>query len=953
MRRLTALIWLAATISAAAQEPGARRPLDHGVYDHWKRVMEERLSNDGRWLLYALAPEEGDAVLEVKETSASGRHVVPRGSGGRFSEDGRWAVFMIKPELQATRAAKRAKKKPEEQPKDSLGILDLATGLLVKIERVQSFKLPEEGSGWLAYLLEKEATKDTARTEDTTGAAPQDSAQKRPKKKKEEGATLILRRLETGAEQRYEHVVEYAFATNARRFAFATSTRDGSGDGIHLVDLETGVSMPLMTGQGVYKHLTFDASGEQLAWITDRDDYAARQPAFSLVHWRAGGQLGARVRPGSPGLREGWWVSEDADLAFSKDGRRLFFGTAPRPVPDPEDEPAEWEEVKLDVWNWRDPLLQPMQLVQRERELKRSYRAVLHLRDNRVVQLADDSVPEVTVAREGESDVALGVSDVPYRQLVSWDFPRYHDAYLIDVRSGTRRRVLEKIQAEPDLSPDGRYLTWWDGHRRAWFALSTQGGSPVNLTAQVPYPVHDELNDAPMIPPPYGMAGWTAEDRSFLVYDAHDIWATDPTGRRPPRRVTEGVGRRTNREFRYLRLDPEARFIPEREPILLRVFDRGTKGSGFARDRLEGEAEPQVLVLEDRTFRLLQKAKRADVLLFTRERFDEFPDLWVSDLTGRTPRRMSEANPAMREFRWGTAELVRWRSLNGQPLEGLLFKPEGFDPAGRYPMLVYFYETMSDGLHTFRTPIAGGSSISISFYVSRGYVVFVPDVHYRIGYPGESAFDCVVSGVLHILSQGFVDPSRVGVQGHSWGGYQIAYLLTRTNIFAAAEAGAPVANMTSAYGGIRWGSGMSRMFQYERSQSRIGGSLWDAQRLYFENSPLFRADRIETPLLMLHNDQDDAVPWYQGIELFVALRRLGKPAWLLNYNGEPHGLRKWQNRKDWAVRMQQFFDHYLKDAPPPVWLARGVPAVLKGKTLGLELLEQEGSPEVANSGNRH
>jgi dipeptidyl aminopeptidase/acylaminoacyl peptidase len=222
-------------------------------------------------------------------------------------------------------------------------------------------------------------------------------------------------------------------------------------------------------------------------------------------------------------------------------------------------------------------------------------------------------------------------------------------------------------------------------------------------------------------------------------------------------------------------------------------------------------------------------------------------------------------------------------------------------------------------------------------------------VHYRVGYPGESALDCIVPGILSILEEGFVDPARIGVQGHSWGGYQIAHMITQTDIFAAAEAGAPVSNMTSAYGGIRWASGMNRAMQYEKTQSRIGATLWEGLPRYIENSPLFWADKVNTPVLMLHNDEDGAVPWYQGIEFFTALRRLGKPTWLVNYNGEPHGVRKYQNRKDWAERMQQFFDHYLQGAPAPVWLVEGVPAVMKGKTLGLELVE-ETKPTTAGGG---
>ena len=318
-----------------------------------------------------------------------------------------------------------------------------------------------------------------------------------------------------------------------------------------------------------------------------------------------------------------------------------------------------------------------------------------------------------------------------------------------------------------------------------------------------------------------------------------------------------------------------------------------------------------------------------------------FPDLWTSTLDLGHMRQISEANPQQDDYLWGSVDLIEWTSLDGIPLKGMLYKPEGFDAAKKYPMMVYFYEKMSNGLHRHRPPATARSSISFSFYASRGYLVFVPDIPYKVGYPGESALNAVVPGVTALINKGFVDEENIGVQGHSWGGYQIAYMVTETNLFKAAEAGAPVSNMTSAYGGIRWGSGMSRMFQYEKTQSRIGGSLWQYPLRYIDNSPLFQADKIETPILMMHNDDDGAVPWYQGIEFFVALRRLGKPVWMLNYNGEPHGLQKYQNKRDFAIRMQQFFDHYLKGAPAPVWMEKGVPAIDKGKTLGLELVAPE------------
>jgi dipeptidyl aminopeptidase/acylaminoacyl peptidase len=958
MRKTSFVFAIACCVASIAHaQSSAKRPLDHEVYDSWNQIRDQQLSDDGRWVLYALVPQDGDAELHVRSVASTTTHVVARGRSAQFSAEGGFVVFLIKPELTAQREAKKEKKKPDDQPKDSLGILNLGTGEITRVERVKSFAVPDDAGAWVAYLLEK-AVKE-GEEDDTTEAEEQEPAEpKEPepeeeaqeeeedkKKDKKDGTTLVLRNLNSGEEQQFDLVMEYAFAADGEFLAYATSSKDGSLDGAYAVETATGTVLSLLEGEGNYKALTVDESSEQLAFLADRDDYEADQPAFALYHWRNGARDARMLAgEGTAGIPEGWWVGEHGELSFSENGQRLFFGTAPRPAPEPEEETPEWEEVKVDIWNWKDLLLQPMQLVQRDEELKRTYRAVVHLGDARVVQLADEAVPEVEVIQDGDGDVALGFTNVPYRQLISWDTPGYLDIYLVDINSGSRRLIRERLQGSRfrvSLSPEGKYVSWWDGHERAWFVASASGGEPVNVTAALPHPIYNELHDWPMIPSSYGTAGWTEGDGWYLVYDRYDIWAVDPSGRRAPMNITEGMGRERNVQFRYVRLDPEQEAIPERDPILLSAFDRTTKTSGFYRDRIRGSDRPRQLVMQDRRLGPPRKAEDGDVLLFTRQSFQEFPDLWVSDLSLGDMRKMSDANPQQAEYRWGTAELVHWRSTDGKPLQGILYKPEDFDPSRQYPMMVYFYEKMSDGLHSYRSPGPGSSSISVSFYVSRGYVVFIPDIHYRVGYPGESAMDCVVSGVLSVLENGFVDPDRVGVQGHSWGGYQIAYLVTQTNIFRAAEAGAPVSNMTSAYGGIRWGSGMSRMFQYERSQSRIGGTLWDARPRYLANSPLFWADKIETPVLMLHNDEDGAVPWYQGIEFFVALRRLGKPAWMLNYNGEPHGLRKYPNKKDWAIRMQQFFDHYLQDAPPPVWLAEGVPAVEKGRTRGLELVEPE------------
>jgi dipeptidyl aminopeptidase/acylaminoacyl peptidase len=939
---LFTVLLLLASIPLIAQQ---KKPLTHDVYDFWNRINESAISVDGQWVMLSLGPLDGDAELRIKSLSNDRIYRVPRGVSAKFSYDSRFSVFLIKAPKDSVKKAKREKKKKEQMPKDSLGIVDLESGGVTRLARVKSFKLPEEAAGWVAIHLEKSiAKKDTTKAEENEKKKEEKAEKgKKSKKKKAEGTELVLRNLKTGAERRYPDVTSYHFSKDGKWLVYTAASKDSSADGIYAVRVETGEVRPILTGPGEYKQVAIDEAGKQVAFLSNRDDFVspdssrAQQPAFTLYHWRIGGEVPAAVaREGTPGIPEGWWVSEHGKVSFSKNGKRLFFGTAPRPEPEPEEDKADDEKVKVDIWNWKDPYLQPMQLKQLESERKRSYRAVVHLGKGRVVQLATEEVPEVTVGSEGNADVALGNSNMPYRQLISWDFPRYYDVYLIDVRTGKRLRVLEKVQARAQLSPKARYITWWNRDELAWYAMDVNGQKPINLTAGIPYPVHNELHDWPFKPNPYGNAGWTKDDKAFLIYDRYDIWATDPTGKRAPRNLTEGVGRADSLRFRYVRLDPEEKAIDPKAPMLLSAFHLYTKASGFYRDRVEGGREPARLVMMDRAFSTPRKAKEADRLLFTRSSFVEFPDLWMSDPDFRDMRKVSNANPQQSEYLWGTAELVEWTSLDGVPLQGILYKPENFDPGKKYPMMVYFYERNSDNLYRHWAPEPHRSIINFTFYVSRGYLVFVPDIRYKVGYPGESAVNAVLPGVTHLIKRGFVDEANIGVQGHSWGGYQVAYLVTRTNIFKAAEAGAPVSNMTSAYGGIRWGSGMSRMFQYERTQSRIGGSLWEVPLRYIENSPLFWADRIETPLLIMHNDQDGAVPWYQGIELFVALRRLGKPVWLINYNDEPHWPTKFQNKKDWAMRLQQFFDYYLKGAPAPVWLMEGVPAIRKGKTLGLE-----------------
>ena len=316
---------------------------------------------------------------------------------------------------------------------------------------------------------------------------------------------------------------------------------------------------------------------------------------------------------------------------------------------------------------------------------------------------------------------------------------------------------------------------------------------------------------------------------------------------------------------------------------------------------------------------------------------EEYPDIYLTDPNFNNSRRISNANPQQDSVYWPSVEHVQWMSYDSVQLEGLVYLPENYDTSRKYPLLIYYYELNSDNLHYYRSPKPSASIINPIECASNDYIVFIPDIRYKVGYPGRSAYNSIMSGTDFILENFAVDSLKMGLQGQSWGGYQTAQLITMTKRYAAAMAGAPVSNMFSAYGGIRWSSGLNRQFQYEATQSRIGKSIWEAPELYYQNSPIFHLPKVSTPLLIMHNDKDGAVPWYQGIEMYSGMRRLNKPCWMLVYNNDGHNLKKLANKFDLSIRMNQFFNHYLKDEPMPEWMKNGIKAIDKDSHNGYEL----------------
>jgi acetyl esterase/lipase len=943
-----AAVLILAFAAAGGHAQAVKKPLGYDAYNGWRSIQGTDLSRDGQWLVYALVPQDGDGELVALNLKTNKEYRAARGRGAVLTVDGRYVAFTVAPVKADVDKAKKDKKKPEEQPKNGLGIMDLATGQVTAIERVKSFKVPEESGAFVAYLLEPplkkadekkdEAKKEEAKKEPEAkpevkpeakpGPKPGEAKEepKKEEKKKEPGTDLVVRELATGKETKIAEAVDYAWNKPGTWLAYAVSSKAPESDGAFALEAAAGKTVAMLKGLGNYKNLTFDDKGGQLAFTSDRDDYKADPSASKLYYWAFPAAGASELVPAlAKGFPDGCAVSENGKPLFSKDGARLFFGIADAPKPEPKDAP---EPVKVDIWNWKDPTLQPMQKAQAEEDKKRTQMCVMHLgpKEKKFVRLATADLPEIELSED--SKLALGRSDLPYRQLVSWD-RSYEDDYLVSLADGSRRKALAKSPYGAQISPGGKFLIYFNDDDRNYYSYRVVDGKTFNLTAKLGVSLVDETWDSPGEPGPYGTGGWTDGDAAVLVYDRYDIWEVAPDGIKA-RMVTNGTGRRDKTTFRCVRLDAEQKTVPAAAPLVLLATNETTRSSGAYRANLATPGDPVRLVMMDKQFGGLRKAKSADVYVHTEQRFEEFPDLWVSGPDFAGARKVSNANPQQAGYLWGRAELIDYLNGDGRTLPAVLIKPEGFDPSKKYPLMVYIYETMAEGLHRYYPP-QPGTNINFSRYVSNGYVVLMPDIIYEVGYPGPSSLKCVIPAVEKILGLGYIDPKRIGIQGHSWGGYEISYMITQTDLFAAVEAGASVVNMTSAYGGIRWGTGMSRAFQYEKTQSRIGAPLWSRALQFLENSPLFWVERVRTPYLTIHNDEDDAVPWYQGIEFFSALRRLGKEAYMFNFNGEKHGLRERPTQKYWTVHLDEFFDHFLLGKPRPEWMDKGVPYLERGK----------------------
>ena len=879
----------------------AQKALTPQDLEAWKRITTRAISNDGQWAAAMFSPWSGDSEVQVLASDGKSVQTYAPASEVKFSSSSQFVLVKKVPAVALTDSLKLKKTKKDKMPMDELVIRNLKNGTEWTIDSLKGYKLAEQGD-WMAY---QRTRKDSS---------------------------LVVVSLDGAQKYVLSSASDYGFAKDKAVLYFVTKEdKDGKKPGMYVWTAEAPQPVLVKEGKGIFVQPTFDNAGSKLAFLYTNDK---KEKDYTMALWVSenAGEAREVVTRATAGLPEGWVVSPNQRLSFSDDATRLFFGTAPAPLRK-DSTVLDANRPNVQVWNWDEPVQYTVQQYNVKRDLKKSYAAVYQLNNNKLVQIADVELPDAQLPVKGMGDWAIVSTSKPYSLSSMWEGRTRSDYYKVSLATGERTLISEADYAGYRLSPTGKYVGTYNATDSCWYTINLADNRKIQLTTPQTFPAWDEDNDVPNYPSPHGMAGWTKEDAALLIYDRYDIWSFDPEGKKAPVKLTKN-GRENKVTYRRIALDREQMDIDLKEPMLLTGFNEVDKTTAIYRARLTSPVNPTLLAGGSYNYDNVMKAKNADKYIYSRENFEVFPDVWFTDASFKKGIQLTQGIRQQDSFIWGTAELISWISLDGKKLEGVIYKPANFNPNKKYPMIVNFYERNSETLNKYRMPEPHRSTIDYRMYLSNGYIVFNPDNRYRDGYPGESCYNCVMPGIQEVLSRGYVDEKRIGAQGHSWGGYQVAYLATRTRLFAAIESGAPVVNMFSAYGGIRWGSGLARSFQYEHTQSRLGATPWADPRRYFENSPLFLMDKVETPILIMHNDQDGHVPWYQGIEYFVALKRLGKPAWMLNYTGEPHWPTKNPNKLDFQIRMKQFFDHFLKGEPMPKWMKEGVPAVKQPYELG-------------------
>lgn len=915
---------------------GQKKILGPEVYNSWNRIGDVQLSQDGKFSVYSVKPYRGDGFLYFVDLETWKKDSIRRGYEPKFDDSGTYVVFKIHPGFDTLRKVELAKVNKEKWPKDSLGVWFFHTRSLKKFADVKEFKLSEKGNA-LGFLSNKNEWPKGYLTK--SEVKKEKKQEKKKGKIKTDGKLLTLTDPTSKEKKCIKNVTQFEISKDGKYAVFIQQEKfkkDSVRLGIYDFTKQELWNDPKRVSE--YAGINFSGKNSTLLGLATVD--TASNKRWSLFLMDPAVKEFKRLIDTSMQFDSNEVLSANFKPYLNNNDFDVFFGVADKPEKPFKDTLLESEKSKVDVWHWKDDRLQPQQLVELKKDQSKTNLAVYHLSSGQAVVLGNDSLHLYPSEKHGQQ-VILASCDAMYRY-ETWNTMNPTNYYLIRVSDGKITTLREKVYSRTSLSPNGKQFAFWNEKAKKYYVMNVESQVEACVTCSWKGNLFEDKNGMIEADEPRGIIGWGPNGQNLFIQSENDILSYDipSNSLRSITNVMQDSDLDTNYNYDLFNLNSDSVcYYPEN--ALVTRFNKTSKMMDVY--RVKGNfSNPNFELISGSNHHYFNfiKAKKGDRIIFNRSSNSDFPDLFTTTKPGAEITQISRANPQQSQYNWSTVELIKWTSYSGIPLEGLVYKPENFDVNQEYPLLVYFYEMYSDDIHNHYAPKPTASIIYPTEYASAGYVVFIPNIRYMAGHPANSAYDCILSGTDAVLKKYTnIDSKRMGLQGQSWGGYQTAQLITMTDRFAAAMAGAPVGNMFSAYGGIRWGSGYSRQFQYEHSQSRIGKTIWDSPELYVENSPIFGLPKVKTPLLIMHNDEDGAVPWYQGIELYTGLRRLQKPVWLLNYNGDDHNLMKPANRMDLSIRMRQFFDFYLLNKSEPLWLKEGIPAIQKGKNYKYELTE--------------
>jgi dipeptidyl aminopeptidase/acylaminoacyl peptidase len=938
---------LALTCSLTAQTKLPPTPAEYG---QWETLVEggggggrggaatSGLSPDGKWLVYGINRSNGNNELRATNIAAATTKTTAFGSQPAFSSDSRWLAFEIGySETQADRM-----RKDNKPVQNKLGLLNLATGEQTVIEAIQSFAFGPTGA-WLAmrhYPPEGAAPAGGGRGGAAGGRGGRGGGSNGADDNTP-GATLIVRELSTGRDMTFGNVSEFAWQDQKRKgklLAMAISTADKTGNGVQLFDPQTGALRVLDSSTSTYSNLAWRKDSADLAALKSKTDDKHDGATYLALAWKDLGESSGASRVYDPTADEkfpaGLRTVTFRRPTWSEDGATLFLGVSdwfPKPaIPkrggrgggdssseakadakeDTDDQPA------VDVWHWRDNEVMAYQVKNAGQDGRRNMLAAWHVDSGSFTQLGHELTEQVTPLKHRKLAYASEWKEWALERSIGRPIA---DVYLVDESNGQRTKVKEKLTEDHYLqaSPGGRYLLYLENDQFWAYDVTTREATNITKNIKTSF-VNHESDATVQQKPPFGVAGWTKNDAEVILYDKFDLWRVSPDGARATR-LTDGAAEQVR--HRYVRLDPDEESIDLEKPVYLSQFGIWSKKSGYALLR-PGAAAPERLVWADKSIERLAKASDSPAFEYVSEAFDESPNIFVGGADLKEAKRVTDTNPFQSKYAWSHSELVDYKLASGTRLQGALYYPAGYEPGKKYPMIVYMYEKLSDGLHRYNAP-SERSYYSASAITSHGYFLLEPDIVFTKREPGLSVAECVTAAVKKVLEKGLVDEHRIGVVGHSWGGFDASFLATHTHIFAAAVAGAPITDLISNYGDHHWSSGIAETDHIETGQQRMEVPLYEDLQAYIRNSAVFGVSTMTTPLMIEVGDADGTVFYHQGIELYNIARRAKKNVVLLVYAGEDHGLRKKADQVDYQRRIFAWFGHYLKDEPAPTWITGG------------------------------